>query len=50
MARHGSYAVAVPARKKGLLAKGVVVMGISHWLTVLGVSRTICSDRGPQFT
>ena len=27
----------------------VAVMMIRHWLTVLGVPRTICSDRGPQF-
>ena len=24
-------------------------MMISHWLTIFGVPRTICSDRGPQF-
>ena len=25
-------------------------MMIRHWLTVFGIPRTICSDRGPQFT
>ena len=25
-------------------------MVIGHWLTVFGIPRTICSDRGPQFT
>ena len=48
--RHSGYIVAVPARKNGLLAKEVAVMMIGHWLTVFGVPRTICSDRGPQFT
>ena len=48
--RHSSYVVAVPARKKGLLAKELAVMMIRHWLTVFGIPRTICSDRGPQFT
>ena len=47
---HSSYVVAVPARKRGLLAKEVAVMMIRHWLTVLDIPRTICSDRGPQFT
>ena len=32
--RHSGYVVAVPARKKGLLAKEVAVMMIRHWLTV----------------
>ena len=32
--RHSCYVVAVPARKKGLLAKEVAVMMIRHWLTV----------------
>ena len=48
--RHSGYVVAVRARKKGLLAKKVAVMMIRHWLTVFGIPRTICSDRGPQFT
>ena len=38
------------ARKKGLLAKEVAVMMIRHWLTIFDIPRTICSDRGPQFT
>ena len=25
-------------------------MMIRHWLTVFDIPRTICSDRGPQFT
>ena len=48
--RHSGYVVAVPARKKGLLAKEVAVMMIRHWLTVFGILRTICSDQGPEFT
>ena len=48
--RHSGYVVAVPARKEGLLAKEVAVMMIRHWLTVFDIPRTICSDRGPQFT
>ena len=48
--RHSGYVVAVPARKKGLLAKEVAVMMIRHWLTVFDIPRIICSDRGPQFT
>ena len=48
--RHSRYVVAVLARKKRLLAKEVAVMMIRHWLTVFGIPRTICSDRGPQFT
>ena len=36
--RHSGYIVAVPARKKGLLAKEVAVMMICHWLTVFGLS------------
>ena len=48
--QHSGYIVAVPAGKKGLLAKEVAVMMIDHWLTVFGVPRTICSDRGPHFT
>ena len=48
--RHSGYVVAVPARKKRLLAKEVAVMMIRHWLTVFHIPRTICSDRGPQFT
>ena len=44
--RHSGYVVAVPARKKGLLAKEVAVMMIRHWLTVFDIPRTICSDRG----
>ena len=48
--RHSGYVVAVPARKKGFLAKEVAVMMIRHWLTVFDIPRTICSDRGPQFT
>ena len=47
---HSGYVVAVPARKRGLLAKAVAVMMIRHWLTVFDIPRTICSDRGPQFT
>ena len=48
--QHSGHVVAVPARKKGLLAKEVAVMMICHWLTVFGILRTIRSDRGPQFT
>ena len=48
--RHSSYVVAVPAPKTRFLAKEVAVMMICHWLTVFGIPRTICSDRGPQFT
>ena len=48
--RHSGHVVAVLARKKGLLAKEVAVMMIRHWLTVFDIPRTICSDRGPQFT
>ena len=48
--RHSGYVVAVPARKRGLLAKEVAVMMIRHWLTVFDIPRTIRSDRGPQFT
>ena len=48
--RHSGYVVAVPARKRGLLPKGVAVMMIRHWLTVFDMARTICSDRGPQFS
>ena len=48
--RHSGYVVAVPAHKRGLLAKEVAVMMIHHWLTVFDIPRTICSDRGPQFT
>ena len=48
--RQGGYVVAVLARKKGLLAKEVAVMMIRHWLTVFDIPRTICSDRGPEFT
>ena len=47
--RHSGYVVAVPARKRGSLAKEVAVMMIRHWLTVFDISCTICSDRGPQF-
>ena len=50
VARYTGYIVAVQARKKGLLAKEVAVMMICHWLTIYGVTRTICSDRGTQFT
>ena len=32
--RHTGYVVAVPARKRGLLAKELAVMMIHHWLTV----------------
>ena len=48
--RHSGYVVAVPARKKGLLAKEVAVMMIRHWLSIFGNPRTICSDQGPNFT
>ena len=48
--RHSGYIVAVPARKKGLLAKEVAIMMVRHWLTVFGIPCTICSDHGPQFT
>ena len=48
--RHSGYIVAVPACKKGLLAKEVAVKMIRHLLTVLGVPRTSCSDCGPQLT
>ena len=44
---HSGYILALPARKKGLLAKEVAVMIIPHWLTVFGVPRTICSDLDP---
>ena len=36
--------MAIPARKKGLLAKEVAVMMIRHWLTVFGIPRIICTD------
>ena len=42
--RHSGYVVAIPARKRGLLAKEVAVMMIRHWLTVFDIPRTICSD------
>ena len=42
--RHSGYVVAVPARKKGLLAKEVAVMMNLHLLSVFGAHRTICSD------
>ena len=48
--RHGGYVGAVPARKKGLLAKEVAIMMIRHWQTVFGIPHTICSDRGPHLT
>ena len=48
--RHSGYVVDVLACKKGLLAKEVAVMMIRHWLTVFDILRTICSDRGPQFS
>ena len=48
--RHSGHVVPVPARKKGLLAREVAVMMIRHWLTVFDIPRTICSDRGPEFT
>ena len=48
--RHSGYVVAVPARKRGWLAKEGAVMMIGHWLTVCDIPRPICSDRGPQFT
>ena len=48
--QHSGYVVAVPALKRGWLAKEVAVMMIGHWLTVFDVIRTICCDRGPQFT
>ena len=48
--RHSGCILEVLARKRGLLAKEVAVMMIYHWLTFFGVPRTICSDRGPQFT
>ena len=47
--RHGGYIGAVPARKKGLLAKEAAVMMFLHWLNVFSVPRTICSDPRPQF-
>ena len=46
--RDSGYVVAVPARKRGLLAKEVAVMMTCHWLTVFDIPRTICSDRGPS--
>ena len=48
--RHSGYMLAVPARKKGLLAKEVAFMMIGHWLTAFGLPRTICRDPGAQFT
>ena len=48
--RHSGYVAAVPARKRGLPAKEVAVMMMRNWLTVFDIPRTICSDRGPQFT
>ena len=39
--RHSGYFLAVPARKRGLLAKEVGFIMIRHWLTVFGVPRTI---------
>ena len=49
VAQHSGYIVAKRAGKNGLLAKEVAVMMLRHWLTVFGVPRTTCSDRGPQF-
>ena len=40
----GGYIVAVPARKKGLLATEVAVMMIHHLLTVFGVPRPTTVD------
>ena len=48
--RHSGYVVAVPTRKKGLLAKEVAVMMIRHWQTLFDIPCTICSDQGPHFT
>ena len=48
--RHSGYVVAVPACKRGLLAKEAAVVMIRHWLIVFDIPRTICSDREPQFT
>ena len=48
--RHSGYVVAVPARKRGSLAKEVAVMMICHLLTVFDIPHTIRSYRGPQFT
>ena len=50
MDSRSGYVVAIPARKRGLLAKEVAVMMIRHWHTVFDIPRTIFSDRGPQFT
>ena len=48
--RHRGYIVAVPARKKVLLAKEMAVMMIRPWLTVFGDPRMICRDRVPEFS
>ena len=48
--RHSGYIVVLQERKKGLLAKEVAVMMIRHGLTVFGVFRNICSERGSQST
>ena len=43
------YILAVPARKKGSLAKDVAVMMVNHSLTGLGIPRSTYSDHGIQF-
>ena len=48
--RHSGYVAAVPARKKGLLAKEVAVMMFRYRLTVFGVPCTVCNNRGFRFT
>ena len=46
--RHSGYVVAVPARKKGLLAREVAVMMIRHWLTVLTSPTPFAVTEGPS--
>ena len=46
--RHSGYIVAVPARKKGLLAKEVAVTMIRHWLTVFGLRATFAATVDPS--
>ena len=45
---HSGYVVAVPARKKGLLAKEVAVMMIRHWLTVFDIPAPFAVTEGPS--
>ena len=46
--RHTGYVVAVPARKRGLLAREVAVMMIRHWLTVFGIPAPFAVTEDPS--